>query len=95
MESFATIVHGWKTLIIAAKLSILDIAGSGYASELEFLQIKELGDVLLINGKSNFINPLARFSPVSHLYTPWKRQKTFGFLTFSEGIEMWHWTKMG
>ena len=33
------------------------------------------------------------FSPVSHFYTPWKRQKTFGFLTFSGGIEMWRWTK--
>ena len=37
---------------------------------------------------------LINFSPVSHFYTPWKRQKTFGFLTFSEGIEMWQWTKM-
>ena len=33
---------------------------------------------------------LTHFSPVSHFYTPWK-----GFLTFSGGIEMWHWTKMG
>ena len=31
---------------------------------------------------------LIHFSPVSHFYTPWKRQKTFGFLTFSGGIEM-------
>ena len=38
---------------------------------------------------------LINFSPVSHFYTPWKRQKTFGFLTFSGGIEMWQWTKMG
>ena len=38
---------------------------------------------------------LTHFSPMSHIYTPWKRQKTYGFLTFSEGIEMWHWTKMG
>ena len=38
---------------------------------------------------------LTHFSPVSHFYTPWKHQKTFGFLTFSGGIEMWHWTKMG
>ena len=30
-----------------------------------------------------------------HFYTPWKRQKTKGFLTFSGDIEMWHWTKMG
>ena len=37
---------------------------------------------------------LTHFSPVSHIYTPWKRQKTKGFLTFSGGIEMWHWTKM-
>ena len=31
---------------------------------------------------------LTHFSPVSHFYTPWKRQKTYGFLTFSGGIEM-------
>ena len=30
---------------------------------------------------------LTHFSPVPHFYTPWKRQKTFGFLTFSRGIE--------
>ena len=39
-------------------------------------------------------NTLTHFSPVSHFYTPWKRQKTFGFLTFSWSIEMWRWTKM-
>ena len=38
---------------------------------------------------------LTHFSPVSHFYAPWKRQKTKGFLTFSGSIEMWHWTKMG
>ena len=38
---------------------------------------------------------LTLFSPVPHFYTPWKRQKTFGFLMFSGGIEIWHWTKMG
>ena len=38
---------------------------------------------------------LTHFSPVAHFYTPWKRQKTKGFLTFSRGIEMWSWTKMG
>ena len=30
-----------------------------------------------------------------HLYPPLKRQKTFGFLTFSEGVEKENWTKMG
>ena len=38
---------------------------------------------------------LTHFSPVSHFYTPWERQKIFGFLTFSGSIEMWRWTKMG
>ena len=38
---------------------------------------------------------LNHFSQVSHFYTSWKRQKTFGFLTFSGSIEMWHWTKVG
>ena len=38
---------------------------------------------------------LTHFSPVSHFYTPWKRQKTKVFLKFSGGIEMWHWTKLG
>ena len=33
---------------------------------------------------------LTHFSPVSHFCTPWKRQKTFGFLAFSGDIEMWH-----
>ena len=30
-----------------------------------------------------------------HFYTPWKLQKTFGFLIFSRGIEVEHWLKMG
>ena len=36
------------------------------------------------------VNGFNPFSPVSHFYTPWKRQKTFGFLPFSGSIEMWH-----
>ena len=31
---------------------------------------------------------LTHFSPMSHFYTPRKRQKTYGFLTFSGRIEM-------
>ena len=30
-----------------------------------------------------------------HFFTPWKRQKIFGFLTFSGGMEMKHWTEIG
>ena len=47
--------------------------------------------LLLLNLiKKVFYTSLTHFSPVLHLYTPWKRQS---FLTFSGGIEMWHWTK--
>ena len=38
---------------------------------------------------------LTHFNPMFHFYTPWKRQKIFGFLTFSGGIELKHWAKMG
>ena len=41
------------------------------------------------------IYSLTHFSPVSHFYTPWKRQRTFGFLTFSGGTKMENWSKMG
>ena len=37
---------------------------------------------------------LTYFSPLFYFYTPWKHQKTFGFLTFSGVIEMEHWAKM-
>ena len=38
---------------------------------------------------------LTHFSSMSQFYNPWKHQKTTGFLTYSGGIEMWHWTKVG
>ena len=49
--------------------------------------------LIQVTSKQDFL--LTRFSPMLHFYTPWKREKTRVFLTFSEGTEMWHWTKMG
>ena len=43
---------------------------------------------------AKFMNCLTHFSPMSHFYTSSKRLKTYGFLTSSGGIEMWHWTKI-
>ena len=37
---------------------------------------------------------LDHFKPISDFYTPWKRQKTSGFLTFSGCREMKHWFEM-
>ena len=45
--------------------------------------------------QTSIASRLNLFSLVSHLSTPWKRQKTFDFMTFSGGIEIWLWTKMG
>ena len=54
------------------------------------LALKVLKCLLGINLIIRYINPF-----MSHFYTPWKLQKTKGFLTFSGGIEMEHWSKMG
>ena len=40
-------------------------------------------------------NLTTHFSPMFHFYTPWKRQKTKGFLTFLGGTEIEHWAKIG
>ena len=47
------------------------------------------------NIQKRYTELLTHFSPVSHFYIHWERQKTFGFLTFSGSIEMWNWAKMG
>ena len=56
-------------------------------------------ELTLLSREESSKNPrwssfLTHFSPVSHFYVPWKHQKTYGFLTSSGGMEMWHWTKM-
>ena len=35
------------------------------------------------------------FNSMSHFYAPWKRQKTFGYLTSAGSVEMVDWLKMG
>ena len=57
------------------------------------LYLKVLNHIYVL--KWYIIQCLTHLSPVSYFYTPWKRQKIFGFLMFSGGIEMWHWTKIG
>ena len=37
---------------------------------------------------------LTHFRLIFHFYTPWKSQKTKGFLTFSWGIEIIYWPEM-
>ena len=38
---------------------------------------------------------LTHFQTMFHFYTSLKNHKTLGFLTFSGGIEVEHWLKMG
>ena len=47
-----------------------------------FLSIKLLSYFLVSFSEKEF------FNQIFHFYSPWKRQKTKGFLTFSTGIEM-------
>ena len=59
---------------------------------MEFLRYRiqsKIRGVVVINTKD--LN-LPYFKPMFHFYTP---LKTFGFLTFSGGIETEHWFKMG
>ena len=39
---------------------------------------------------SSIIQQITLFRLMFHFYTPWKRRKSKGFLTFSRGIEMEH-----
>ena len=39
--------------------------------------------------------PLTHFKPLVSFYTPWKHQKTFGFIMFSGGIETDQCFEMG
>ena len=38
---------------------------------------------------------VTHFKPMFNFYTPWKLQKTWGFLTFSGGVEMKQWLEKG
>ena len=42
-----------------------------------------------------FKNFPTHFKPMIRFCSPWKHQNTFGFPTFSEGIEMEQWAQMG
>ena len=64
--------------------------------KLESIETHKHFDVNWVN--LNFIvnyELLTYFKSMLHLSTPWKSQKISGFLTFSGGIEMEHWLKMG
>ena len=50
--------------------------------------------LLTMSTCNNFIIPKcfqAHFMPLFSFYTPWKLQKTIGFLMFQRGIERNHW----
>ena len=70
-------------VLVEVDSSIFKEKGTAF---MRFFQIKASPRVNLYDAVVRCI--LTNFSPVSHFYTPWKRQKTKGFLTFSGGIEM-------
>ena len=42
-----------------------------------------------------YLELLNNVSPIFNFYTPWKLQKTSGFVMISGGLEMEYWVKMG
>ena len=51
--------------------------------------------ILVRNFNLLLLSILTYFWPMFPFYTPWKHQKTFGFLVFSWGIKWEHWPEMG
>ena len=45
--------------------------------------------------KVSWFFPLTHFTPMFNFYISWKRHKTRGFLTFSEGMKTKHWLELG
>ena len=43
----------------------------------------------------HFYGGFSHFDPTFYFYTPWKRQKTYGFLTIFGGIKKERWAKIG
>lgn len=56
------------------------------------LVLEPIDSLLVLDPTDSF---LTHFTPVLCFYTPRKRPKTFGFLTFSVRIEMEHWAIAG
>ena len=54
-----------------------------------------LENVYRLKQKVIIFKALTHSQPIFHFYSPWKQQKTGGFLMFSGGIEVEHWLKMG
>ena len=63
---------------------------------METPEFPKSGDFIEVFHKKLWLTilTLTYFRPMFPFYTPWKRQKTFGFLTFSGGIEREYWPEM-
>ena len=73
------------------------LTGSGEDLQFLFSTNKDLFEINS-NAKDFFslrCGTLTNFKPMFPFYTPWKRQKTRSFLTFSGGIGREHWPEMG
>ena len=56
---------------------------------------KKYSSKTTVSYSSTLVNTyLTHFKPMYPFYTPKKRQKTFGFLTSSGGIEREHWPQL-
>ena len=62
---------------------------------MKFLVKRKGNENLLFVVHSSNFSKIRLFRPMFPFYTPWKRQKAFGFLTILGGIEREHWPENG
>ena len=82
LVSFSQFIKTWKTRLCSKT----------YKWEYHYDKFEIYRDFFFILKATKKLFPRAditNFSPLFHFYTPWKCQKSFGFLTFSRGLDMY------
>ena len=91
--------QSWKILLQAVKQTVLTVRAEfigtsdrigGPITKWKFATKQNIKNFHLQYQAHLRYSQLTLFTPMPDFYTPWKRQKTKGFLEFSGGIEMRH-----
>ena len=94
IELFMKVVNGLKFYKRSMTGSLIHLSQLTFTCSKSTLETLEKGVKYVQNCKKIHRNGV---SPILHFYTPWKLQKTFGFLTFSGEYRNWalDWRRSG
>ena len=88
--------HSWPECFGRLLMSFLNPALSGwYSVGFRIATARGTDAITYLNALVNLTTSLTYFGSMFSFYTPWKHQKTFGFLVISGGIKWEHWPEMG